>query len=166
MYNWQLMHLLQTVAAATVFAAVCPSLHLLHTGSQGSSTIAPAAQQVVSVDRQPLCPMQGEVQGPCSIAQFRLWIDNLSSTPSLAKEHQQFLSVHVWRVGKLHHLHSARMCNACTAPVGGAAPCKPVQDVPAPHESFRGCLVCLTTAPFTNLLVLHLLLSAPGGPTT
>lgn len=122
MYNWQLMHLLQTVAAATVFAAVCPSLHLLHTGSQGSSTIAPAAQQVVSVDRQPLCPMQGEVQGPCSIAQFRLWIDNLSSTPSLAKEHQQFLSVHVWRVGKLHHLHSCQDVQCMHSPCRRCCP--------------------------------------------
>ena len=91
----QLLHLEQTIAVGTAFAALYA---LLHTGRQGFSTIAPAAQVVVSVDRQFLCPLQGEVQGPCSIAQFRLWIDNLSSTPSLAKEHQQFLSVHVWRV--------------------------------------------------------------------
>ena len=82
---------------------LCCNHPLLHTGSQGPFTTAPAEQVVASVDRQPLCLMQGEVQGPCSIAQFRLWIDNLSSTPSLAKEHQQFLSVHVWRVGKLQH---------------------------------------------------------------
>ena len=42
---------------------------------------------------------QGKLQGPCSIASFRLWLARMKENPALSVEHKEFLKCMVWRKG-------------------------------------------------------------------
>lgn len=42
---------------------------------------------------------QGVTQGPCSIQQFKGWLDYLGKAPNYVREYEQFRSVRVWREG-------------------------------------------------------------------
>lgn len=42
---------------------------------------------------------QAKTQGPCTIRQFRGWLDYLKKEPQYVKEYNQFVSVQVWRDG-------------------------------------------------------------------
>ena len=46
-----------------------------------------------------LCWLQGKLQGPCSIASFRLWLSRMKDTPELDAERLDFLKCMVWRQG-------------------------------------------------------------------
>ena len=46
-----------------------------------------------------VCWLQGKLQGPCSIASFRLWLSRMKDTPELDAERLDFLKCMVWRKG-------------------------------------------------------------------
>lgn len=40
--------------------------------------------------------VQGNTQGPCSIADFKRWLGTMRANPALRKEYEEFLSCMVW----------------------------------------------------------------------
>ena len=43
--------------------------------------------------------LQGKLQGPCSIASFRLWLMRMKENAELDSERKEFLKCMVWRKG-------------------------------------------------------------------
>ena len=60
---------------------------------------AEKGRKVCDVHLRKLCWLQGKLQGPCSIANFRLWLSRMKDTPELDAEHLDFLKCMVWRQG-------------------------------------------------------------------
>jgi hypothetical protein len=47
--------------------------------------------------------VQGQEQGPCSIANFRLWLARMRGDASMRREYEEFLGCTVWRRGTSAH---------------------------------------------------------------